>query len=152
MGDYTGLRFAAKLKPQAIPIIQLLNDDRPNQHGSTWASVAQAFPLPELLAWQQVHRCDFIPFGGICYLPDEWDDQSADGNSLLDGDVWRVVCSLKNYNNEIECFMLGVLPILLAEPCCCEVMFEAWDEPRITMVEPREFRLPAGAADKQLER
>lgn len=140
MGDYTGLRFTAKLKPQAIPIIQLLNEVRASP-SSTWGLVAQSFPLPELLAWQQVGRCDFIPFGAICYLPDEWDDQAADGQSLLDGDTWRVICSLKNYENEIELFMLGVLPILLADPCCCEVLYEAWDVPCLTVVEPREFRL-----------
>lgn len=138
MGMYTGLRFCAQLKEQAVPVIQLLNE------AHQWDLVTVKYPYVELVAWSRVGRCNFIPFGAIAYMPDEWQQQSDEqGHSILVDGAWKVVCSLKNANDAIETFILQVLPILISQPCCCEIMYEEWEVSKLTMVTPRELALPS---------
>ena len=138
MGEYTGIRFTAQLKPGCVDIIKMLNnlgqDER--YHSCTWEVVAYNFPHPELKLWWEVPRSTFIPWGAVQYMPDEWGEQM----SQLDGAAWQVVCCCKD-PRVVELFARGVLPILIDEPCALEVRHSMTGDSTIMMVEPRPFVL-----------
>jgi hypothetical protein len=144
MGMYTGIRFEARLRADALPIVTALYEVGGNV--SRWGAVAEQHPLPWLQAWARVGRCDFIPFGALAYMPADWKETNLD--PPVDG-VWRVCCSLKNYQGEIGIFLDAVLPHLIAESCTCEVLYEEDDAPQLDVVlpaAPEPQALPEGGA------
>lgn len=96
-------------------------------------------------SWEGLHefsriaRSTFIPFGGIFYLPDEWEaaKKLADEKPLSDGGTWTVVCSLKNYKGEIEYFLENVLPEMISEPVIVEYRYEEWSASKFITVQPK---------------
>jgi len=156
MGDYTGLRFGAKLNDQAVEMIRRMHeihfDFDPNAPHDTWERMAELYPLPEFQLWSRYDRHSFIPYGSLAYMPDDWYEQigAPPGDhgdarlmsKLTEDNTWLVTCSLKNHMQTIEVFLQVVLPILLREPCAAEVLFESDQQPTIVMVEPRGYGLP----------
>ena len=93
MGMYTGLRFEAKLKPFVADAIDLILSEE-NQY-SMWDALAGVIPIDR--KWLNVGRKDFIPFGSMSYMPDDWYHR----NDIYRHDQrWFVCCSLKNYEGE----------------------------------------------------
>ena len=126
MGMYTGCAFEAPLNALGVEVVTLLNDTQ------CWTEVANRFP--QFRAWVLVGRCNFVPFGGIAYL--EWHDLFAGGQTseLSPEGVWKVACSLKNYEGEIETFIADVLPTLVSGPVEVFSLYEEADEPTSTWV------------------
>lgn len=130
MGMYTGLRFEAKLKPFVADAIDLVLSEE-NSY-SMWNALAGVIPIDR--KWLNVGRKDFIPFGSMSYMPDDWYHH----NDIYRHDQkWFVCCSLKNYEGEIEDFLKLVLPFLIDEPCDAEILYEEWTESRIKRIEPK---------------
>jgi hypothetical protein len=95
------------VKPEYRAAIQKLHDDRntPSDE-SAWEELLWLHPdCKAIRTWAEQSRCDFIPFGGLAYMPEDF---SKTGESYSEYDpqtgVWEFVCSLKNYSNEIKVF------------------------------------------------
>ena len=150
MGMYTGLRFKVTLNDEGLSVVKSLNS-APAWTGRRWFHVLKEHNhLPWLRRWAFVGRADCVPFGIVLYMPDDWEDNACD----LDGRVWNVCCSLKNYEGEIQQFLEDVLPYMVSEPCEAEVLYEEDEEPSIAVVEPKTFdmlaymgRLSVGSLD-----
>ena len=72
-----------------------------------------------------------IPFGAVCYMPDDWENSW----DIEDG-VWSVCCSLKNYESEIQTFLIDVLPYLVSGPVEVEYLYEESSEPSRRRIQP----------------
>ena len=133
MGMYTGLRFKAKLKPLVADSFTMLYGIR--EGSSFWDNLSRIIPISD--KWLSVGRKDFIPFGALSYMPSDWDETPTG----IDGNTWKVCCSLKNYEGEIEVFLSEVLPHLISEPCRTEVLYEEWEESKFDDIFPKEYKL-----------
>lgn len=133
MGMYTGLRASVVVKPEWREAIALLHrKDRPDARkfdsGYAWERVHEHFPgLPGLVEWVKVGRRDFIPFGGLAYMPEDFSD-AEDGQSFskFNGETgeWRFCCSLKNYEGEIKTFVETLLARIVERVEYCESLYE----------------------------
>ena len=132
MGMYTGLRFEAKLKPIVADAMRLLYK---SSSDSFWGDLSRIIPISDL--WLMKDRREFIPFGSLAYMPSDWEETPTG----IDGNTWKVCCSLKNYEGEIEVFLSEVLPYLISEPCRTEVLYEEWDESKFDDIFPKEYKL-----------
>lgn len=150
MGDYTGLRFKAKLTPHAHMALVMAKEVRRSAFAdetvrnedvpSFWDIVrSQGIKIPP--AFRAAPRSSFIPFGAVCYMPQDWGDHKFE---ILPEGVIEVVCSLKDfgYREEgkelTEMFCEEVLPLLIREPCTAEILYEYWVESRTREVMPKE--------------
>ena len=103
---YTGLRAKLVIKEEFWPAIDMLMDPTT---AARWEEVAEAFPqYPFLTEWAGVDRCNFIPFGALCYMP--WDDNDPAWERSFENGLWVFQCSLKNYAGEIAYFVETVIP------------------------------------------
>lgn len=140
MGDYTGLRFRVKLTDQAHMAIKMAEQVYRTEGNMVpfWEIVrSQGIKIPkDFLAYG---RSGFIPFGAVCYMPEDWGETRYDIEPATHR--WNVVCSAKDvgYHEKsmMELFCEEVLPLLIAEPCTAEVLYEYWDEPKKIEVLPR---------------
>jgi hypothetical protein len=99
MGMYTGLRGTIVLKSEYTDRIEAaLEEDGYFE----WKDI-----LPETNLYSDYSRNSFIPFGSVCYMPDDWYDQQ--GVELKEG-VLHFCCSLKNYSGTISTFIKECLP------------------------------------------
>lgn len=141
MGDYTGLRFKAKLTEQAHMAIEMATRVYSTRENEVpfWEIVrSQGIKIPrDFIAYG---RSGYIPFGAVCYMPDSWGETSYDIEP--DTHQWNVVCSAKDIGHHpksmMELFCEEVLPLLIAEPCTAEILYEYWVEPRTREVMPKE--------------
>jgi hypothetical protein len=133
MGMYTGLRAHLWLKPEYREAIYRLHTDEPGRRhrGSCWRMVVSYFPglIPNGDGWLNYERHDFIPFGGLACMPEDF-SQFPDGeaHSHFDKNTgeWTFCCSLKNYNDEIEFFVEQVLRPMVARADYCERLYEEY--------------------------
>lgn len=123
MGMYTGLRFKADLSEKGLEAATSVIET----HG--WYVAAEI--LPAIKSWLQVGRRDMIPFGAVCYMPADWENLLG----IEDG-VWSVCCSLKNYESEIQTFLIDVLPYLVSGPVEVEYLYEESSEPSRRRIQP----------------
>ena len=139
MGDYTGLRFRVRLTDQAHMAIKMAEQVYHTEGNQVpfWEIVrSQGIKIPkDFLAYG---RSGFIPFGAVCYMPENWGETRYDIEPATHR--WNVVCSAKDvgYHDKsmMEFFCEEVLPLLIAEPCIAEVLYEHWDEPKKIEVVP----------------
>ena len=134
MGDYTGLRFRVKLTDQAHMAIKMAEQVYFTGENPVpfWEIVrSQGIKIPKNFIARS--RSGFIPFGSVCYMPESWGDTRYDIEPATHR--WNVVCSAKD-KSMMELFCEEVLPLLIAEPCTAEVLYEYWDEPKKIEVQP----------------
>lgn len=107
MGMYTGLRGSVTFKESIAGVMkEHMNIEALWQNCDLWAYVVDQTGL-DLKDYQQDARCDFIPKGMVCYMPDEW----GDNDWQFTGSTLYFTCSLKNYTGTIEKF-IDILPII----------------------------------------
>jgi len=108
MGHYTALKVEnARLTEIGAKIVKDLHEAPHDRN--RWEWVADLYPhFPFLKDWSKKSHCDFFPFGS------SWIEIKAEW-SLNEG-IWSFVCSLKNYEGEIEYFLEFVLPNLIETP------------------------------------
>jgi hypothetical protein len=129
---YTGLRASVVVKPEWRAAIELLHRDRPNDHkyDSVWLQVFETYPdMPGVDRWVIYSRCDFIPFGALAYMPDDFSDaDDRESYSRFDPTTgqWRFCCSLKNYKGEIQFFVENVLAHIVESAVYCESLYEQY--------------------------
>lgn len=150
MGMYTGFRADVVVRPEWRPAIECLHRtraDNPNglQESKDWEVVAREFPsLPGVEEWAGVWRADFIPFGALAYMPDDWSD-APDRESYSHFDVdtgrWRFCCSLKNYDGEIATFTRVLLSRIVERVAYCESQYEGDDAPSAAFTPTQLFRI-----------
>jgi hypothetical protein len=70
MGDYTGIRFRAKIKPEYKPLLHMLLKNHDN-----WRDILTWFPKYTFIKPHlETARADSIPYGGLTvYMPEEWE-------------------------------------------------------------------------------
>lgn len=129
MGMYTGLRFEARLKPIVADAMRLVEggDD-------FWEPLSRIIPISN--DWLNTPRKNFIPFGSVNYMPDDWKRIEP---VYPTENTWNVCCSLKNYEGEVELFLREVLPYFIFDPCRVEYRYEEWDHSRFDIIMPEEY-------------
>ena len=135
MGMYTGLRFKVHIKEKYQKALEKM------LKGRTWTEIED---IPKIKDWLKVSRRDFIPWGDLCDMPYEWDEELEkemnNQHSVYKNGVWRVICSLKNYENAIDFFVHNILSELVDEIYYCESLYEEFpDEPKIYTLEIYNF-------------
>jgi len=113
MGMYTGLRGSVTFKQG---ISELVNEWWNNDEDEDmWVYVAQRvnYYTPKFKEFTRDRRPSHIPFGAVCYMPDDW---SNIAKSILDGNELYFTCSLKNYTGTIQKFIE-----------CLPEIADAWD-------------------------
>jgi hypothetical protein len=113
MGMYTGLYFKALIKEEYRGMVRLAIDH-------SWYFAGNHYPVAR--NWSSVGRCESIPWGALCYMPDDFPDQCCD---IANG-VWEVSCSLKNYQGEIQTFIKDVLSVISEEVYECFSLYEEY--------------------------
>jgi hypothetical protein len=89
----------------------------------TWEELVGKVPF-NLQPYLKFSRNNFIPHGGLCYMPEDW----AHCNTFEDG-IWSVCCSFKDSENQdmAKCFMYTVLAHLISMETTVEIHFEESD-------------------------
>jgi hypothetical protein len=118
MGMYTGLRGTITFKPNVASILQEWNFD--------WKELAYLLESDIIKVFANKGRSDFIPKGAISYMPSDWDEFV---NRWLDDTTYTFACSLKNYDGEIQAFLV-TLPTI-AESWYLEELYEEYEFPEI---------------------
>ncbi len=107
MGQYTGLRGSVTFKESVADVMkEHMNSEELWQNCGLWTYVAEKTGL-DLKDYQQDARCEFIPKGMVCYMPEDWHDNDY----YWIGSTLFFTCSLKNYTGTIEQFV-DILPII----------------------------------------
>lgn len=130
MGMYTGLRCKVKVKKEYIEDVGVL------MYTHDWNNCKHDI----LKEYAKVSRANFIPFGALCYMPDEWEYETVeDGltiSNATDGfdtkldkrtGEWSFQCSLKNYDSTIEKFII-TLSLIVDEIYHLEKLYEEDEE------------------------
>jgi hypothetical protein len=141
MGMYTEFRFEAELTDAGVRVVEKLMELRQKQaetmsSRSPWYEVMPLLcdiakdygadptkPLPYL----NQRRRDFIPWGA---------QAGTEQQCELEGNTWKVLCELKNYDDTIRSFCTYVLPLLLSEPVTTFYHYEEDMEPTPMPVAP----------------
>lgn len=127
MGMYTGLRGYIELMPNIVKRLKEATDEDFSywEEEDEWEYVLEQYKevpsVDHLLT--ATARLSYIPFGGINYMPDQWEE--ANRPATLRNNVLRFTTSLKDYDNEIESF-IAVLP-LIATDWFLEELYEESD-------------------------
>jgi len=119
---YTGVRFQAQVTEEAREVISWIQEDRQSRG---WHEAAEKFNASWLTDWVGVGRCNFIPWGSLCYLGG-WAGEEEQ-YSRLKGASWEVLCSLKNYQGEIRTFCEDILPHMIESETVVESRYEESD-------------------------
>ena len=119
---YTGLRAKVVVKLEYHKAITLLYGVRTAPGGglNCWKTVAEWFPFFQ--SWGEVGRASFIPFGVMCYMPEEWGETRSKFDRSTG--VWEFHCSLKNYEGEIEKFLSEILSEISESVEFCQTLYE----------------------------
>lgn len=127
MGMYTGLRFRGHVKPEYRQMIyNIMHRDM------EWEDFITDFPF--ISDYAELPRACMIPFGGLAYMPDEWEDANNILTSSfkqqfdMETGYWAFQCSLKNYDSEIDIFIATVIPIICESTDWIEDFYEEWHE------------------------
>lgn len=105
MGMYTGLRGFVDVNDEYIDDIKKLVEDK------CWRDCFSDDSIPgyDVIAeFKEDCRCDFIPYGVVCYMPEDWREHQP---VELFYDRLSFTCSLKAYGATIERF-LNMLPYI----------------------------------------
>lgn len=117
MGMYTGLRARVKIKSEYRAEIQRLHDTR------NWDGVN----VPNINKWLKFDRNIFIPYGGLCYMPDGFGEPFGENSGRkFDGEWWQFSCSLKNYEGEIQFFLENIMKYIVEEIDYCHYLYEEY--------------------------
>lgn len=126
MGMYTGLRAKLIVKPEFRQIIFDLN--RRDADLYSWEWLAEQHPTVESLQiWSRTGRCNFIPHGVLCCMPNDFSDsEDGEGYSKFDMETgeWEFCCSLKNYENEIRTFNMTIMAEMIERVVYCQSLYE----------------------------
>ena len=130
MGMYTGLRCKVKVKNK------FREDIEQRMSGREWRWCDNE----NIYYFGSVSRSEFIPFGALSCMPDEWEyELNQDGfitYHATDGfenkfnketGYWSFQCSLKNYDSTIEIFIKYVLNEIVEEVYHLEKYYEEWN-------------------------
>lgn len=129
MGMYTGLRFKIELNDFGKQVVNRVNN---RIKDNCWDFSDSNIETPEVFnVWKSISRCNFIPYGNVCYMPSDWSNLNK-----FDGHNWEVCCSLKNYENEIEFFWNNIIPLICDKVVYAEMLYEECREPsKLTLKE-----------------
>jgi hypothetical protein len=115
---YTGLKGTITFKPYVAAHLQETDFD--------WTDLAYRLSAGAVMVFANKGRSGFIPKGALSYMPSEWDDVV---NEWIDDTTYTFACSLKNYDDEIQAFLV-ILP-RIAYAWDLEELYEEADCPEI---------------------
>lgn len=120
MGMYTGLRGWIKFTPEITKKVKPYFD---NDSDMSWDSLGIE-ETAEFIDFSEDSRASFIPYGAICYMPSEWEeDKSRIYNDIED--KFYFTCSLKNYDDTIGKFITWVNTVAIEYQL--EKRYEEWN-------------------------
>lgn len=126
MGMYTGLRFKGIIKNEYREDVKKAITDIEGAWGNC--------EHEELKKFDKVDRSFCIPFGGLSYMPDCWEESENENATNGFGRYFNETtgllcfqCSLKNYEDTIEYFIEKVIPVICEKLIHCEVLYEEWE-------------------------
>jgi hypothetical protein len=132
MGMYTGFRADVVIKPEYRDMICSIM----GEGNYSWKHFIGKFPFLEKFAMK--NRANFIPFGALCYMPDEWETNERFVRHFdATTGRWTFACSLKNYESEIYLFCTSVLSEI-AESGNFEILYEEWEQAESYRIEDFE--------------
>lgn len=143
MGDYYTLRFSAPLNDFGIGIVHKML----NPPGARWEDLPE-HPLAAEFA-ETWDRAGFIPYGGLAYEPDGWEEQVR---RITDENVWQNTCSVKLWASSrdmILYFFRRILPPMLRAPAT-GLLYSEYEEGTLTRIDASvhgdvtELKLEAG--------
>lgn len=126
MGMYTSYHFKTKLDTRGVEIVKDLNyfNRFKGYSGCAWDKVAEKCNFASINSYVEYARRDFIPFGSGGIIPDEWQNDEDDPWNDVIGNIWEGVCSLKNYEHEIQAFHDLILCEVSEEILISELVYE----------------------------
>ncbi len=134
MGMYTGLRgwvmFTQEITEKVKPFFEDINKEW-NELGIT--------ETKEFIIFSSDSRSSFIPYGAICYMPDDWVKSNTYDEENF---IFHFSCSLKNYDDTIEKFIDWLNLQGVAMDFCLEERYEENDS--------STFHTPHSISNKQL--
>lgn len=135
MGMYTTLRCICEVKEEYREYIEAISSRE-----KRWKDFIDEMPFVKDLA--KCERASFIP-GGVmtCYNEDKFSKKSFSEFDVEFG-LWNFCCDLKNYDEEIEQFVYGVLPHLCNRINFCAYWYEEDDYPNIVLEDNTTMRKP----------
>ncbi|ALS22195.1 hypothetical protein [Paenibacillus naphthalenovorans] len=117
MGMYTSFRCKLKLKREFVPVIEDMMSK-----GLGWNELNT--DNAEIKEFSLYNRADFIPYGGLAYAPDMWDQEnSTTWKRQIENGIWTFQCSCKNSETFRE-FMRKVVPVIAEESVHLELFYE----------------------------
>lgn len=133
MGMYTGLRFKGIIKEEYRDDINTLIN---NEECYEWGSLNHEL----FKEYDKVSRSSFIPFGGLSYMPDSWEEEigrkdeygyeitkDTDGFDRkfdINTGLLTFQCSLKDYDSTIEYFLNNILVVICEKAYHIEELYE----------------------------
>lgn len=108
MGMYTGIRVKVIVKDEYREMIKAINE------GANWGDFDEQFPF--LTAYAKQDRAEFIPRGGLCYMPSSWETGEYPNEVATDG-----------FERNID-METGYWTFQISEAEHIEYLYEEWDE------------------------
>lgn len=132
MGLYTGLRCKIKIKEKYVQDLKELIS-----LNYEWSQ----HYLSEFKEFGKLDRANFIPCGGLHYMPYCWEKLKTNAVNQYDTEdvdefkhnfdeksrTWTFQCSLKNYSGEIEYFIEKIVPLIAENIIHLEKLYEEWE-------------------------
>lgn len=124
MGMYTGLRFKAVIKEKYCePIKDMIENQL------SWEDIVNKYPeFSFAKKYSEYNRADFIPYGSLAYMPDEWESEKGklEFERRFDETTRMLIfqCSLKNYEYTIEKFLKEIVTVIVEDVVHIEYYYE----------------------------
>lgn len=101
---YTGLRGSVTFKKGVAELVDEWWQYYACEYSNLWHFLnAKGWKyVPEFYVFADDVRSSYIPFGAVCYMPDDWEEHDS---AMLDGATLMFTCSLKNYTGTIQKFI-----------------------------------------------
>lgn len=108
-------------------------------HFNPWRSVAEEFNINFIRKWVEGKvRPHMLPFGANCGFMLDENNEWEEG---LFGNVWQFICEFKNYDCEIETFVVDILPKITKFTEHCEYIYEEDDEPTMLIKDGMKYEM-----------
>jgi hypothetical protein len=154
MGMYTSLKVSGKIKPELIPAVrEMIEKYRTADREQTINSIWMYSNNPKVRNYGlAVGRASFIPNGAVTsYYRCESDDPKSvfyheKRFDIADDGSWNFVCSLKNYEWEIQDWFEQVVPEIFSE-FVAGYHYEEWESPEYYHLEDGTVMGISGLSD-----
>lgn len=124
------IKFDAYLNSYGKNVIEILHERQ------EWRDTAEWYPEEKLLTrWSKLPNRNSIPFATTQYMTRERMFSPTGSKYVKDG--WSVHCLTSNSRDEIDFFLVKLLPWLINKPVEVRVWETSWKKAAYLMVNPK---------------